>query len=326
MMKLGIRVSSDHNSGLGHFYRCLSIREKINNDAIWFLDSKNKFIKNLVPKIDKIYYEKNKYDISLTKKEIKKNVIDLILIDTYSLTHKNILQLSAIIPVAIFLDKKKYIKVQISICAHPIKLINNKSEVMLSGTNYAPILKKYTNTTKEIHSKRNNILISMGAYDSKGITLKVIKAIEKLSLKLNYNVTIVIGEKSPIINDIKSLIYNLKQYKLLIAVNDMNYIYDNSDVAIGAPGLSQFERAYKGLPTILIAQNNIHKDILKNWVNLGCAIKADNFIKSIADAIHELIKNKFLQKKIITNCLKAVDGQGSDRIMNEFKNYVNKND
>jgi len=326
MIKLGIRVSSDYNFGLGHFYRCLSIRERIDNEVVWFLDSKNKFIEDLVSPRDKIYYEKDKYDLSLAKKEVKKNVINIILIDTYSIKQKNILELSKIIPVAIFLDNKELIKVQIVICPHPIKLTDIKDVVLLSGTKYAPILNTFNAKKGKINTKSINILVSMGAYDSKGITLKVIRAIERLYLKFDFNVTIVIGKKSPIINKIKSLIFNLSKFKLLIAVKDMNLIYNVHDIAIGAPGLSQFERAYKGLPSVIIAQNNMHKDILNNWVRLGCAIKANNSINSIEDAIYKLIKNKTLRNKIKTKCLNTVDGKGSNRIANELKNYVSLND
>tara|TARA_B100000686_G_scaffold104955_1_gene112123 strand:- start:6334 stop:7314 length:981 start_codon:yes stop_codon:yes gene_type:complete len=326
MIKLGIRVSSNNNFGLGHFYRCLSIREQLNTKVLWFLDSKNKSIENLVPSRDKIYYEKDKHNVFLTKKEAKNNTINIILIDTYSIKQKNILELSDIIPVAVFVDSKNKIKSQIVICPHPIKLIGIKTEVLLSGIKYAPILKKFNKKQKKIKNKKIKILISMGAYDSKGITLKAIKAIERLSLNIDFDVTVVIGEKSPIINKIKNLIINFKKFKLLVAVKDMNLIYNINDIAVGAPGLSQFERAYKGLPSVIISQNNMHKDILNNWIRLGCAIKANNSIRSIENAIYKLVTNKVLRNKIQTNCLNAVDGKGSDRIANELKKYVSVND
>jgi len=112
----------------------------------------------------------------------------------------------------------------------------------------------------------------------------------------------------------------------LIAVKDMNLIYNINDIAVGAPGLSQFERAYKGLPSVIISQNNMHKDILNNWIRLGCAIKANNSIRSIENAIYKLVTNKVLRNKIQTNCLNTVDGKGSDRIANELKKYVSVND
>ena len=42
--------------------------------------------------------------------------------------------------------------------------------------------------------------------------------------------------------------------------------------AIGAPGISQAERLYMGIATILLPQNTIHKQIIKGWENLGCTI------------------------------------------------------
>jgi len=61
------------------------------------------------------------------------------------------------------------------------------------------------------------------------------------------------------------------------------------------------ERLYFGLPTILIAQNEVHEPLVDKWVNLGCAIKSHNCIKVIEKKILYMIKNKEIRKELIKN-------------------------
>ena len=42
---------------------------------------------------------------------------------------------------------------------------------------------------------------------------------------------------------------------LAVCAPDLIQICDRHDAAVGAPGMSQFERTARGLPTLLIAQN-----------------------------------------------------------------------
>jgi spore coat polysaccharide biosynthesis predicted glycosyltransferase SpsG len=168
----------------------------------------------------------------------------------------------------------------------------------------------------------------MGAYDSLGVSLNVIKAINNISVKekLSLKTLIILAKGSPIIKKVKLLIKQYKNFELIIDPENMGNIYNFSDIAIGAPGLSHLERLYMGLPTILISQNNIHKLLVDNWVNLGCAIKSKNKINLIEKNIVDVINNKKIKNKLIDNGIQAVDGKGSLRIANSILKLTKSND
>ena len=74
-------------------------------------------------------------------------------------------------------DKNITIRANLIICPQPIDIDYREGCKYLSGPKYAPISSKYVLKNK-IKKINNKILISFGAYDSKGLTLNTIKAIK----------------------------------------------------------------------------------------------------------------------------------------------------
>jgi len=316
MIKLGIRVANSITSGRGHFERCFSISNHISSKIFWFLDEKNEFCESKINKKDDIIYEKDSTQLSSMIKAVAENKINIIMLDSYNINFDSISNLSKKIPVCIFQDTNKLIDVQMIICPQPIEIEKHANTISLCGPRFAPISNKFIVHNLDNKNDTLNILISMGAYDSLGITLNIIKAIKKLSFSFKkvIKTTIVLGAGSPIINKIEKLIKEDSNFNLIIDVKNMSEIYNNFTIAIGAPGLSHMERLYFGLPTVLIAQNDVHESLIDKWVDLRCAIKSRNCIKLIEKKLLYVIKNKEIRNHLIKNGKKLVDGKGAFRI------------
>ena len=324
MLKLGIRVSSTTNLGRGHFERCLAIRSCIKQKVFWFVDNESKYIKNKIFKLDELFYENgnNKYDN--LKKSIINNNINCVLVDSYHINSKDIYNINNKIPIIVFVDKNFITKANIIICPQPIYLPSTKDTKYLCGPKYAPVSGKFIFKRKKKYLK-NRILISFGTYDSKGVTLNVIKAIKNLLNNNSFRIDVVItlSKESPIINKVKTLIKDLSNFQLIIDAKSMEDIYYDCNMAIGAPGLSYLERLASGLPTLLISQNKTHESLIDKWVKLGCGFKANNSVESIQKNIKLLMLNEDLCKGIIEKGKNIVDGRGANRIANEIINMVN---
>jgi spore coat polysaccharide biosynthesis predicted glycosyltransferase SpsG len=327
MLKLGIRVSSASSSGRGHFERCLAIRNHIKEKVFWFLDSESKYIKNNISKIDEIFYENGKNKYGNLKNLILNDDINCILIDSYQINIKAIYNISNKIPIIVFVDKNIIIKANIIICPHPIDLITKVGVKYLNGPKYAPISNKFVYKGNKTYL-RNKILISFGTHDSLGITLNAIMAIKNLiiSESLDTNIVITLAKESPIINEVKTLIKSFSNFELLLDFKNMEDLYKNCNMAIGAPGLSYLERLASGLPSLLIAQNKIHDSLIDKWIKLGCGIKSDNSIQSIQENLKFLMLNDDLRKKMIIMGRNLIDGKGASRIASEIVNVVISND
>ncbi len=316
MINLGIRVSNSINSGRGHFERCLSISTYFSSKVLWFLDEKNKFSQNKIKDKDEIIYEDSVNQVSKVVKAINEKKINIVLLDSYYIDINSISELFKNIPLCVFQDNDEFLNASMIICPHPIEINKTKDVISLCGPRYAPISNKFIfdKTTKNV--KDRNILISMGAYDSKGTTINIIKAIKNLFDANNKNIQtkIVLGKEAPSIKKIKSIIKNDKNFELLLDVKDMSNIYNNTFFAIGAPGLSHMERLYFGIPTILIAQNKVHESIVNKWVAMGCAEKSEDSVHIIEKKILHIIENKKARNDLSKNGRNLVDGKGASRI------------
>ena len=322
MSILGIRVSTAVSCGRGHFMRCLSIREFIKSKVIWFIDEKNKSLESQIPNKDKIFYENGIDKYEYLEKAIYNKFIHYVLIDNYSLKDKDIKTISNNIPIAIILDQDSNIFANIIICPQPQDFSRVKGVKYLCGPKYAPINTNFQYKKNSINY--SNLLISFGSYDSKGLTLNAIQAVNKLVLNKNYKLEVIIllGRDSPILNEVKKLIKSLDYFNLIIETNNMENIYNSCSIAIGAPGLSQLERMYYGLSSIIISQNNLHKSLIKKWVKLNVAIESENSIVSIEKNLKILLDNKSLCCDIIKKGTCLVDGKGSKKIAYELDKLV----
>ncbi len=256
-----IRVTSNSIFGKGHINRCLRIREKLNGKVIWFVDkdTKENFQKN---NTDHVIEEKQIGSINKLREYSEKNQAKAIIIDMVDCKGLKIEKISAIVPTVLIVDKYYKNKNTLRICLHPIL---NSDEGFLSGIKYFPYKKKKQYSYKSASEK--NILVSFGNVDSKGLTEKTIKVLlnlfeENIAYKNNFKINVVIGKQKKNINFIKKILFDQESFKLHFNLDKLDNIYKKTFFAIGAPGFSQVERSEYGIPTLLIAQNELQKKVI----------------------------------------------------------------
>ncbi len=323
MFVIGIRVANYVGAGQGHLNRCINIRKHLKHQVIWFLDKKEKKILTLYPK-DKIYVESNKFRLDKSIIECKKKNINLMLVDSYALKKNTLNKLNKIVFTSLIIDSYKKIYANIVISPQPLKFDKLKNITYLIGEKFAPIefIKR-----KKLKIK-NTLLVSMGMYDSKGITLKIIKVLKKHYKKksINFDTIITLGKKSPFLKKIKE---EIKEHKnkiyLKVDAKNMDLIYRKSYFAIGAPGLSHFERLAYGVPSILIAQNKKHRLLVEKWNAKNCSMGCKNNMISIEKSILKMLNESKVRNKIMQQGIKFVDGKGSIRIANEINKFLLNN-
>ena len=325
MLKIAFRISTLKKYGNGHINRCLAIRSYLNAEVSWFIDNPKLDIKSIFPITDKVFIEENENSCFKLIDEVKNNNIKTVLIDSYNINNDIKNQLSKILSIIIIDDKDCQLNVAMIICPQPIKHLNNN--IKLYGPSFAPISSAFKKKPKETikNLKVNKILISMGYVDTHGVTLNIITSIIN-TFDNTKKVTIVLGKYAPHIQVIKEKIKPYSNYQLIIEPKNMNEIYHNNNIALGAPGLSHLERLFVGLPTILIPQNKSHSNLINQWENLGCCIKAENTVFSIEKALKKLMLSKSLRHTIINKGQNLVDGLGTKRIAKEIIQLLKKND
>lgn len=125
----------------------------------------------------------------------------------------------------------------------------------LLGPNYALLRPEFMNTKKEkkdrTHKKRK-ILISFGGTDPTNETEKALLAIKKIKTKYDLEIDVVVGKGNHQKERIKS-ICDTEGFRYFCQVNNIAQLMADADLAIGAGGISIYERLYIDLPSITIS-------------------------------------------------------------------------
>lgn len=260
-----------NKSGLGHYFRCLKysnffkekfvtyilIEKNKSKQNLLFKKKNNKFIffNNLESKIRSLLNKENLFFIdSYNTKKIK--LINRLTKNTITTADKLMKLNSKYIIDHTFLRNKEDHKK------------NNLKSIIYSNHLYFPFIdKKFLKTKKYI-------MINFGTNNSINDILNVIKFVKRLKLDSKYKILII--DKNFKLNLLKK--YNIKKIKLINYTNNLDNYYSKTFICFGACGISLYERAFNGIPSICkpIVKNQIYN--YKNFLRKKCILDYNSII------------------------------------------------
>ena len=171
--------------------------------------------------------------------------------------------------------------------------------------------------SRQDYIMQNNILVSMGASDPNHLTLLALRNLEKLNQKIN--LTIIIGKEFRDRIQLNNLVSNSKHLISIIEdVVDMANQMKLADLAIISFGVTAYEAAAIGLPSIHLCISDDHAESSETFDDMGMAITLGNVIGKenihLNSAISKLLDNKKLLTDMSLACIKQLDGKGFIRI------------
>jgi len=324
----GIRVDLGGRVGSGHFYRCLSIATELKNlgkKVIFLVKSEKDFLAH----IGDLNFSYIVLSGKTTNEEINncKKIINQIKNLIIDLQSKNELYgkiFHGICKIAI-IDDVGGIKVYSDLLfnGHIVKKFHDydlvtKTKTFL-GSKYMPIRKEFLMEKDNVIISKgpiNNILISFGGSDDLNLTSKLI---EKFADK-KYNLTIVIGPTVINKNIIKELSEKYSNIHIKNSILNMASLMVKQDLAISSAGITSYELAYLGIPTILIPidsfQSITANEMMSNGFGINYGFWDDNF-QRLQAIINEL--DEYEKRKIMFDCgRKIIDGKGVLRIIEKL--------
>lgn len=138
------------------------------------------------------------------------------------------------------------------------------------------------------------MLVFFGGMDSTGETLRVVKILEQLRIKIKYD--IVVGKKNPNIEEIKKNITASElEMSLHIQTNDMPNLMNRADIYIGAGGTSTWERCCLHLPALCVAvadnqiipAQNLHAFGAHRYIGDARKIKDEDYLLEIQKLLQD---------------------------------------
>ena len=295
--------------GFGHIYRCINLANSLKCNNIHFLvedfgNATNILRKN---KYFKIHLLENdidlKSDIDKSIKYLNNEKIDILVIDRYKISKKYASHMKKYVKTVMITDlKEKDFDVDLIIngfIGFKNEIIKNKfGRKCLLGPKYQILNSKFSkkNIKKQ---KKECLLATFGGFDDEKISLKLLKIILKMDLKIK--IKIILGQDIKLkISDKKKILD--KSIKIISNTNNMYKEMKNVKYGLCSGGITTYEFATLGIPFGIICQNRHQLITAKEWekqeiaVNLGLSklIKP----KEIEKFLQSLPKNFQKKKKI----------------------------
>ncbi|MCS7284832.1 MAG: UDP-2,4-diacetamido-2,4,6-trideoxy-beta-L-altropyranose hydrolase [Hydrogenobacter thermophilus] len=208
-----------------------------------------------------------------------------------------------------------------SVYAKDLNYPQRRDVVYLLGSEYTPLRRAFWEVQqKEIREKVEKVLITFGGDDSKGMTRKVVNALEREFPYLEKLVVVGSSYKN------REELYALASEKVKIYENlpaeGMKNLMLKADIAISAGGQTTYELAAVGVPSVLVAVADNQLLNCKSWHKEGFALYAgwwedENIEEMVLAAVEKLLKH---QLRLFSSTVgrRLVDGQGARRVAHKI--------
>jgi UDP-2,4-diacetamido-2,4,6-trideoxy-beta-L-altropyranose hydrolase len=193
---------------------------------------------------------------------------------------------------------------------------------VLVGSSYALLRPEFAVLRDESLRRRalsqpKRILISMGGVDQGDATGQVLGALKDYPLPAVLSIVVVMGLHAPWLKRVRSIAKQmLLPTEVKVGVDNMAQLMADSDLAIGAPGGTSWERCCLGLPSIIVLQAANQKLIANALVLSGAAktfcINEDG--GDICGLVAALVRNNTSLRNMSLSAAKIVDGKGVVRV------------
>lgn len=314
----------------GHVFRSINLAKKFSKHEMFFLVQDYGGVKPIFKK-NKIknpkYLSKNitiDEEISIIKKKIQKENIDILIVDKPYIKNKFFEEISKNVKI-VYLSDIKEIQFPVDLVISGFigfqnKIVRNKyNSKCLIGPKYQIINEKFNlNKSKK---KTIDLLVTFGGFDELGLTEFVFKRWLNMNNKIKMKIILGPGTKES-----KFIKKHKKKYsELLIIEKQTTKMYSEmqkTKFGLCAGGITSYEFASMSIPFGIINTTNQQEITGKEWgkrgiaknlgrYNLKLTDKMDNFLELIATNKLTVKKNKF------------IDSQGITRIQKEIMKLVN---
>jgi spore coat polysaccharide biosynthesis predicted glycosyltransferase SpsG len=167
------------------------------------------------------------------------------------------------------------------------------------------------------------VLVTMGGSDPYGLTLRVLDALAECPS--DWTIAVVIGPAfdKAVAETLRARVAADRHLTVLEAPAELAPHLIVADLAIAATGLTKYEAAWAGLPSIQISIDRLHAELNeafaaeKTAIHLGAADDVTNEV--IATAIFELARDPDRRADMSLRGQKLIDGQGGARIADRIR-------
>jgi UDP-2,4-diacetamido-2,4,6-trideoxy-beta-L-altropyranose hydrolase len=189
------------------------------------------------------------------------------------------------------------------------------------GPRYALLSKNFYELRQRLRvrdGKIRRLLICFGATDPTGHTIKALRAVVESALEFEH-IDVVTSPQNPLADELMVVCSTMFNTYFHCPAIDLPHLIEAADLAIGAGGIMNWERACLALPTIAFGVVDNQKAILAALIRDGFVLgqsSIDGFDKeSMAAWLFVASRNPELLRGIAIRSASLVDGRGVERVI-----------
>jgi UDP-2,4-diacetamido-2,4,6-trideoxy-beta-L-altropyranose hydrolase len=277
-MRIAIRVDASTRIGMGHVMRCVTLAEVLikqsaevvficrsqSGDCIEWIRDKGFTVLALPLAPDGLLSNQLiMNDAASTQEFLDANApIEWLIVDHYDIDYRwegfmrgSVRQIMVIDDLAnrlhncdLLLDQNFYLNID-----QRYKGLVPEYCKMCLGPSYVMLREEFYSSKKDLRQRDGTVQYLMcfyGASDPTGETLKAIPAIQALN-NASLHVDVVVGKANPASEQIAAICSELPGFTFHCQTNRMAELCAQADIALGAGGSANWERAFLGLPSLV---------------------------------------------------------------------------
>jgi spore coat polysaccharide biosynthesis predicted glycosyltransferase SpsG len=320
IVRWGLRVATDRRFGAGHIARCRSLAAVLDKNVVLYCDPDTG--DEDLNWAAQVVREKATDSAAAATSGLRDRTIQALVVDTYAVGDEAISEAAKAWFVAVFRDASPYGPETVSVNPNPGF---GHSETVISGPAFMPLsaeivrLNEVARRAAKPRTHGFDILVGFGARDEANRTMVTLEALAAHSERVN--VSIAIGHNAVHAAAVSRRASELN-CDILRERHDLASVYSRFDLAIGAPGVSQFERACCGLPSILVPQTERQEPLTRAWAETGAASNSEPISESISRTIAALLDEPSRIFKMRERGMETVDGKGAIRLADALNSMV----
>lgn len=345
-MRVAFRTDASNLIGTGHFMRCLTLADSLNQS-----NARVRFICRHLPPYFQEMLEKRGYEYKLLESHVEDECLDelahshwlgvsqaqdakdslkalsdvkwdWLIVDHYGLDtiweSKSRIATAKIMVIDdiadrqhncdVLLDQNYYLDAR----TRYIGKIPEHCQLLL-GPRYALLRSEFRELRKKIKPRRGavkRILVFFGGIDIDNYTERAVEALATINIP-SLCVDVVIGAKHPALEEIKSGCEK-HGFSLHVQTDQMAELMSKADLALGAGGITIWERCCMGLPTMVICTAPNQVEQVRHAAQAGLLIAPE------VDDIEKKYFQRHLLALIENENLRILISQTSLNLMDEF--------
>lgn len=349
MAMLGIRVDANNKIGTGHLMRCLAIAQEARQQGhdVLFICAQGDdthVIEQVGFRLELLSIGWNQYDEEcvLIGEVLRRFHVSVLLIDSYYVTanymkccrtycrtayiddlHVEIWPCDVLINYAKYADSFDYQE------EYP-------KTTLLLGCEYVPLREMFCHVNKVVREQASEILVLTGGTDpfhfarnlagsalSRSGSLSSQGGMDSEDCGVHRHYTVVCGMYNDDKQQLEQMAKDNAQLDVLFNVQNMRKLMEQADIAVTAGGMTMYELAACGVPSICYSFADNQLQNTKSFADSGHMLYAGDLrqhdvVQSVLDGIDYLENNLEVRRDMLCRLQDLVDGSGAKRLVKEL--------